>query len=437
MLRQIHMTAAGVEIAIIVLLVVFNGVLAMSEMAIVSSRKIRLQQRAAGGDAGAAAALALANQPNRFLSTVQIGITMVGILAGAFGGATLAEKVASSLADLGLSERYSEAAAVALVVLGITYLSLIVGELVPKRLALHYPETLATVIARPMRILSTIAAPAVAILSLSTDVVLRLLGVRPQEESPVSEEEIKLLIQQSTQAGVFEAAEEEMVAGIFRLGDRRVGELMAPRPSVVWLDIDDPPDANWQEMAASPHTRFPVCRGGLDDVLGVVSVKDVWAQSMRGETSDLNALLRPALVVPETLSVLKALDRFKQAAAQFAIVVDEYGGVSGIMTLDDVLEAIVGDMPSPEFPTDLQVVQREDGSWLMDGLLPIGELKEVTQITHLPDQEQYQTLAGFLLLHMGRIPVAGDSLDWENLHFEVVDMDSNRIDKVLVTPRPA
>ncbi|MGD9890605.1 MAG: hemolysin family protein, partial [Dehalococcoidia bacterium] len=224
------MTGIGFELAIVVLLVIFNGVLAMSEMAIVSSRKVRLQQRAAAGDAGAAAALALANEPNRFLSTVQIGITAVGILAGAFGGATLAEKAGAWLAELGISERYSGAAGVALVVLGITYLSLVVGELVPKRLALQFPESLASTIARPMRVLSTVAAPVVALLSLSTDLVLRLLGVRAQAESPVSEEEIKLLIQQSTAAGVFEAAEEEMVAGIFRLGDRRVNELMVPRP---------------------------------------------------------------------------------------------------------------------------------------------------------------------------------------------------------------
>jgi putative hemolysin len=361
---------------------------------------------------------------------------MVGILAGAFGGATLARTVAGWLRDAGLSQGYSNAAGVALVVLLITYLSLIVGELVPKRLALQHPETLASLVARPMRILSRIAAPAVALLSVSTDLVLRLLGVRAQAEAPVSEEEIRIMIQQSTEAGVFEAAEEAMVSGIFRLGDRRVGELMTPRPSVVWLDIDDPPEAIWREMADAPHSRFPVCRGGLDDVLGVVAVKDVWAQTMHGEPPDLGALVRPALILPETLPVLRSLDLFKQHGTQLGVVVDEFGGTSGVMTLDDVLEAIVGDISTPDTPADPRVVRRDDGSWLIDGLLSTDELKEVLGLKELPDEDEYQTVAGFVLLQLGRIPHAGDAFDWNRYRFEVVDMDGNRIDKVLVIPRP-
>jgi len=269
------MQAVGIEIVIVLVLILFNGILAGSELAVVSSRKLRLQQRAEAGDAGARAALELADQPNRFLSTVQIGITLVGILAGAFGGATLAETVAARLERLGLGEGAAEAAAVALVVLAITYFSLIVGELVPKRLALQHPERIATTVARPMRVLATIASPAVAVLSFSTDIVLRLLRLRPQEDAAITEEEIRMLLQQSSEAGVIEVAEQQMASAVFRLGDRHVHDLMTPRSSVVWLDADDPPQTVWEEIAASPYSHFPVCRGSLDTVLGVVAVRDL------------------------------------------------------------------------------------------------------------------------------------------------------------------
>ncbi|MGH2586921.1 MAG: hemolysin family protein, partial [Dehalococcoidia bacterium] len=412
------MAAIGIELLIIVLLVLLNGVLAMSEMAIVSARTVRLQQRADAGDAGAQAALNLANEPNRFLSTVQIGITAVGILAGAFGGATLAENLGGRLEETGLSPALSNAVGVALVVLGITYLSLIVGELVPKRLALQQPERLASAVARPMRLVSTIAAPIVALLSVSTEVVLRLLGVRSREELPVSEEEIKILIQQSTEAGVFEPTEQEMVSSIFRLGDRHVDDLMVPRRDVVWLEIEEPPEVLWQKMTESPHNRFPVCRGNLDTVLGTVTLKDLWthtAQARDGQPPDMTTALRPALVVPEGLPVLRALDRLKQAGTGLAIVVDEYGGTSGVITLTDVLEAIVGDLPSPEEEAEPQIVRRDDGSWLVDGLAPIEEIKERLRLKSLPEEGDYQTLAGFVLLEMQRVPAVGESFIWDDL----------------------
>jgi putative hemolysin len=429
------MSAIGIELLIIVLLVLLNGVLAMSEMAIVSARKVRLQQRADAGDAGAQAALNLANEPNRFLSTVQIGITSVGILAGAFGGATLAENLGGRLEEAGLSPALSNAVGVALVVLGITYLSLIVGELVPKRLALQQPERLASAVARPMRLVSTIAAPIVALLSVSTDVVLRLLGVRSREELPVSEEEIKILIQQSTEAGVFEPAEQEMVTSIFRLGDRHVVDLMVPRRDIVWLEIEDPPEVLWQKMAESPHNRFPVCRGNLDTVLGTVALKDLWTPLARdGQPPEITTVLRPALVVPEGLPVLRALDRLKQAGTGLAVVVDEHGGTSGVITLTDVLEAIVGDLPSPEEEGEPQIVRRDDGSWLVDGLASIEEVKERLRLKDLPEEGEYQTLAGFVFLEMQRVPAVGESFIWGELRFEVMDMDGRRIDKVLIAP---
>ena len=428
------MPVVGLELLIIVLLILFNGVLAGSELAVVSARKIRLQQRAEAGDAGAQAALALASEPNRFLSTVQIGITMVGILAGAFGGATLAETLSERLERAGLGPGAAEAVGVVLVVLGITSLSLIVGELVPKRLALQHPERIAAVVARPMRVLATVAAPAVAVLSVSTDLVLRLLRIRAPEDAPVTEEEIRMLIQQSTAAGVFEPAEEEMVRSVFRLGDRHVNDLMVPRHEVVWLDIDDPPEAIWREMAASPHTRFPVCRGELDHVIGIVSVKHLWEQVIGGLAPDLAAAVQPPLVVPESLAALKVLDRFKQAGTDLAVVIDEYGGVSGVLTLTDVLEAIVGEIPTPEERADPRVVRREDGSWLIDGDVPIEEVKEVLGLAELPEEAEYQTLAGFVLFQLGRIPGPADHVTWHDLRFEVMDMDGNRIDKVLVVP---
>lgn len=423
-----------IEILIILLLVLFNGFLAASEMAVISSRKIRLRQRAEAGDAGARAALALANEPSRFLSTVQIGITMIGILAGAFGGATLAQAVAGSLEDAGMSDQYSELFAVVLVVLGITYLTLIIGELVPKRLALQFSERIAGLIARPMRAISTVASPVVWFVGISTDAILSLLRARSQAEEPVTEEEIQMIIRESTDAGVLEAAEHEMIRSVFRLADRKVGSLMVPRPDVVWLDIDDPLAIAWQKIRESSHSRFPMCRGDLDTVLGIVSVKDIWAQLTEGREPDLHLARRLAFFVPEHLSVLKALELFRQDGTTLAVVIDEYGGTSGVLSLTDILEAIVGDLPSTEEPAEQRVVCRDDGSWLVDGSVPIDEVKELLQMKGLPDEDQYQTIAGFVLHRLGRIPKSGDYADWGNFRFEVVDMDGYRIDKVLIAP---
>ncbi|MBI2760597.1 MAG: HlyC/CorC family transporter [Chloroflexi bacterium] len=428
------MPTVGFEVLIVIALILFNGLLAMSEMAIVSSRKVRLQQRAEAGDAGARAALEVANQPTRFLSTVQIGITLVGILAGAFGGATLAETIADRLTAAGISRRYADPLSVGLVVLGITYLSLIIGELVPKRLALHSPERVAAKVARPMRILSTIASPAVAFLSLSTDLVLRLFGIRQSEEPPVTEEEVKLLIRQSTEAGVFELAEQEMVTGVFRLGDRTAGDLMTPRTLISWIDVDDPPEVNWREMVETRHTLYPVCKGDLDNVVGVVSVKDLWVQMIAANPPDIQAALRPPVFVPETMPVLQALELFKQSGTFLALVVDEYGGTAGLLTITDVLEAIVGDIPSPDETPDPPAVQRDDGSWLLDGMLPVEDVKDLLRLRTLPNEENYQTLGGFVMQQLGRIPHVADHFTWDDLRFEVMDMDGNRVDKVLVAP---
>lgn len=427
------MLAITIEIVIIVALVLFNGALAMSELAVVSARKARLQSRAEGGDAGARMALRLATEPNRFLSTVQIGITMVGILAGAFGGATLAETVSERLTALGLGRGISATLGVTVVVLGITYLSVIIGELVPKRLALQNPEQIAARVARPMRVLSTVAAPLVAVLTLSTDLIMRLLRIPPRDDAVATEDEIRLLIQQSTRAGIFEAAEEEMVSGVFRLADRRAAGLMTPRPDVMWIDLDDPIDVIWREMSSTPHSQFPVCRGDLDTVLGIIAIRDLWSQMVTGAAVDLEQLLRPPLFVPESMPMLRVLGMFKQTGVHLALVIDEFGGVEGLLTLNDVLEAIVGDLPSANEIDTPRAVRREDGSWLVDGLLPVDELKDLLELKALPGEDGYQTLAGFVLLQAGRIPAPAEAFVWQTYRFEVMDMDGNRIDKVLVS----
>jgi len=287
-----------------------------------------------------------------------------------------------------------------------------------------------------MRLLATVAAPAVAVLSLSTDIALRLLRIRATSEAAITEEELRMLLQQSAEAGVIEAQEHEMASAVFRLGDRRVAELMTPRPRVAWLDVEDAPAAIYRDLAENPHGRFPVCRGGLDDVLGVVAAKDLLLEVAEGRAPDLGAALRPALILPETAPALGALERFKRAGAQLAVVVDEFGGTSGVVTLTDILEAIVGDIPAAGEDEGAAVVRRPDGSLLADGLLPAEALRETLGVRELPDDAEYQTLAGFVLRRLGRVPAAGDAFVWDGRRFEVLDMDGRRVDKVLIAPAP-
>ncbi|CAG0952336.1 hypothetical protein METP2_00291 [Methanosarcinales archaeon] len=422
------------QIIFIVLLTIANGIFSMSEIAIISARKARLQQWVNEGNTKAQAALDLADSPNRLLSTVQIGITLIGILAGVLGGATIADELSARLIFIPLLAPYSEAIALGIVVLGITYLTLVIGELVPKRIALHNPERIACTVAAPMRMLSRIASPAVHLLSISTDTVLRVLGIRPVSEQPVTEEEINILIEQGMKAGTFEEAERDMVEHVFRLGDLRAGALMTPRTEIVWLDIDDSPEETRRKIADSGHSRFPVGQGSLDNILGIVQIKDMLGRNMQGKSPDLKASLRRPLFVPESTHALKVLELFKQSGIHVSLVVDEYGSVQGLVTLKDILEEIVGDIPSVEDLEEPLAVQREDGSWLLDGMLLVDDFKEIFSIKELPGEGIYQTLGGFVLMHMGRIPAVGNHFEWSGLRFEVVDMDKNRIDKVLVMP---
>jgi putative hemolysin len=428
-----------IEILIILVLIILNGLFALSEFAIVSARKSRLQQRADEGDARAAAALELANEPISFLSTIQIGITLIGILAGAYGGATLAGQLAPSFAAFPVLAPYAEALSITLIVLVITYLTLIFGELVPKRIALNNPEAIASIVARPMRFLSIAAAPLVFILSRSTEVALRILRVQGAEEPPVTEEEIRIMLKEGTETGIFEKAEVSMVEGVFNLGDRRAEAMMTRRPDIVGLDLDEPATENIKKMTASGHSDFPAFEGGLDSIRGFVSVKKVLAQYVDGRIPDIRTLVTPPFIVPESITVLQLLEAFRERGVRIALVTDEYGSINGLVTLHDILESIVGDLREYGEPDRKPVVVREDGSWLIDGSTPVDDLRDVlsVDIFHGEEDGGYRTIAGLVLYALGRIPATGDHVELDGLRYEVADMDGNRVDKVLVTRIPA
>jgi len=426
------------EIVIILVLILLNGILAMAEFAVVSAKKTRLQHRVDSGDKRAAVALELANEPTHFLSTIQIGITLVGILAGAFGGATIARELALYLEEFPLLAPYSDFLAVAFVVVIITYLTLIFGELVPKHLALNNAENIASSVAKPMRFLSVIASPLVFIISRSTEAVLWIMRVRETKEPPVTEEEIKIMLEEGTEAGVFEKAEISMVEGVFDLGDRRVESLMTHRSDVVALDLNDPADENLRKMTRTGRSNFPVYEGDLDNIVGMVTVKDVLARMVDGCTPDIKASVTKPLFVPHGLPVLKLLESFKETGVHIALVTDEYGSIQGVITLHDILEAIVGDVRTLGEPVETPIVVREDGSWLINGDTPIEDVRNALSVGSLPgeDQGHYRTIAGLILFILERIPNTGDHLGVGGLRYEVVDMDGNRIDKVLVMRVP-
>jgi putative hemolysin len=424
------------ELGVILLLIIINGIFVMSEIALVSSRKALLKQLANDGDKGSRTALELAGTPNRFLSTAQVGITFISILTGAFGGATIASEMEDKLNSIPALTPYSHIAGIVLVVMGISYVSLVLGELVPKRLGMSSPEKVASAIASPFNMLSVLLSPVVQILSISTDVILKIIRIKPSAELPVTEEEIKLLIDEGTRAGVFEETEQDIVERVFRLSDRRAASLMIPRADIHWLDIEDSAAEITHKVSDSDYPLFPVCRGGLDDILGVVRARDMLSCSLRDQHVDLRASLMPPQFIPESMPALKILELFKQSGVHVALVIDEYGSIQGLVTLKDILEAIVGDMPYINRPTEPQATKREDGSWLVDGMLPIDEFKELFNLKRLPEEDSgyYQTLGGFVMMHLGRIPSAGDRFVWNGLRFEVVDMDDNRIDKLIIKP---
>ncbi len=427
------------DILIILGLILLNGVFAMSELAVVSSRRIRLERLAENGSRGAAAALQLADSPNHFLSTVQVGITLIGIFNGAFGEASLVAKLTPQLAELPLISVYAREIALGIVVLGITFASIVFGELVPKRIALLYPETVAMIVAGPMQWLSRIMAPFVRVLSVTTEFIMRLLGLHHARDNQVTEEEIAGMLREGTNAGLFEKSEHDMVTRALRLDDLRLGALMTPRADLEFLDLDEPVLDLLAKIADSHYNRFPVYRGDMSNLVGIVHAGDLFEQAIRNhslESIDIAAVTRPPLFVPESLSGMDLLETLKKNRAELALVVDEYGEIEGMVTLSDVMSALVGDVTVTDEEQEADAVQRDDGSWLIDGGVSLDRFRDLLQTdVRFPDESaaNYHTLAGFVLTQLRRIPNVSEYFEWDDFRFEVVDMDRNRIDQLLVT----
>lgn len=420
------------EIALLLFLILLNGVFAMSEIAVVSSRKARLQRLAEDGSPGAHHALALHNDPSNFLSTIQVGITSVGILSGAIGEAALADPLTAWLNGFSLVEPYARIIALTIVVIALTYFSVVVGELVPKRLGLLAPEGTASLIARPMNALSAFARPLVWLLSTSSSLLLRLIGARPKDETPVTDDEINVLMEQGAEAGIFHESEQELVSNVLRLDEQRIVSIMTHRSDIYMIDLAAPEDEIRRRLADSPYKRIVVCRNGLEHIAGILLTSDLLKPALEGAALDIEKVLRPPLYVPESVTTTQLLENFRTAHMQFALIIDEYGELEGLVTITDVLTAIVGELPSL---SESDLVKREDGTWLVDGDVAIERLKSELDIDKdLPGEEEnsYNTLGGFIMHMLGRIPATAEHFEWEGLRFEVVDMDRNRIDKVLV-----
>ena len=430
------------DLVLILVLILINGVFAMSEIAVVSSRKARLQNLADDGSPGAQSALSLHQEPSSFLSTIQVGITSVGILSGAIGEAAISDPLAAWLATIPAFAPYAKTVALTFTVIALTYFSVVVGELVPKRLALLAPESIASAIARPMILLARVTHPLVVLLSSSCSAILRLLGARAKEEPPVTDDEIKVMMEQGSEAGVFHESEQELVSNVLRLDEQPIAAIMTPRREMFLIDLDEGEETVRQRIANSGYSRLVVCRDGLEHVLGILQTGDLLKKAMSGESisiAAIEAVLHPPLYVPESVTTAQLLENFRRAKLQFALIVDEYGDVQGMVTMADVLGAIVGEISGPKAPEDRDMVQREDGSWLVDGDVGVERLKSVLDIGEdLPGEEEhsFHTLGGFIMHVLGRIPSAADHCHAAGWRFEVMDMDRNRVDKVLVSLSP-
>ncbi|WP_141734332.1 hemolysin family protein [Oligoflexus tunisiensis] len=425
----------ALELGFIIALALFNGVLSMSEMAMVSARKIRLQQAAKEGSSGAKAALKLLEEPSRFLAAIQIGITLIGVFAGAFGGANMAEKLGNFLSQFPLLAPYASSIGLGSVVLLVTLLSLILGELVPKRLALGYAEGLAILMARPITWLAFISRPAVHFLSAMTEGILKLFRYQQPKDPPVTDDEVKILIEQGRQAGVFEKEEETIFKRTLKLSDRSVSEVMTQRLHLVCLNIDEPIAGLMEKISQSIHSYFPVYKGNIDEIVGVVSIKHLFSLTSRNLPVDLKSIMQEPVFIPESMAALKLLGKFKSTGKHFAVVIDEYGGLSGVVTVIDLLESIVGDLPSEHDKESHGAFEREDGSWLTDGILSLERLSEFVPVPERGFfEDDFQTLGGFIMGELGHIPQVGEKVMWKGWYFEVMDMDGNRVDKVLIYP---
>lgn len=422
------------EIFILLGLILLNGVFAMSEIALVTARKARLTKMAEAGNKGAAVALELGADPTKFMSTVQIGITSIGVLSGIVGESVLAAPFADWLMTFGLPEQLSDTSATVCVVVSVTYFSIVLGELVPKRLGQISPELIATLVSRPLQMLAMFTRPFVRLLSVSTSSILRVLGANQNAAPSVTQDEIDAMLIEGSEAGLIEAHEHTMVRNVLRLDDRMVTSLMVPRGDVVFLDLAEPLEANLARVAQADYSRFPVCRDGLENLLGVLSTKEILKKQLNGQVIDLSAQLQPCVFVPETLTGLELLEQMRSSGVEMVFLVDEYGELQGLVTLQDVLEVLTGEF-TPQNIEDAWAVQRADGSWLLDGLIPIPELKDKLALQTVPDEDKnsYHTLSGLVMLLLGRMPRTGDITYWESWSLEVVDMDGHRVDKILAT----
>lgn len=423
------------DIVLLLFLILLNGVLAMSEIAVVSSRKARLQKLADDDSPGAQSALALSNEPSTFLSTVQVGITTIGILSGAIGETALADPLTAWLTSFPLLEPYARGVALTLVVVGLTYFSVVIGELVPKQLGLRAPEKIASLIAPPMNMLARVARPLVWLLSASSGFLLRMMGVGRKEEFSVTDEEIKVLMEQGAESGVFHQSEQAIVSNVLRLDEQRIGAIMTHRTDIYVLDLDEPEAEIRNRIAESPYTRVVVCRGGLDHIVGILRTADLLKDVLSGRPLAVEQSLRPPLYIPAGVTTTHLLENFRKARQQCALIMDEYGELQGLVTLTDVLTSIVGELPTSDIHEELDIVVREDGSWLIDGSVTIERMKAVLDINdELPGEEEnaFNTLGGFVMYFLGHIPRVADNFEAAAYRFEVMDMDKNRVDKVLV-----
>jgi putative hemolysin len=425
------------EITVVFLLILLNGFFAMAELAIVSARRMRLKQIADTGDRGAKLALQMAEDPASFLSIVQIGMTLNSVFAGAFSGATLANHFASYFNTLPWIAPHGEIVALALTVSGVTYFNLVIGELVPKRIGLSYAETIARHVSFAMGFFASLAAPVVWLLRQSTEILLNLLCLSRPKDDSVSEEEVKSLINEGFETGSIKPAEKYMLDGVMRLADRTVRTIMTPRLDMVWLNVDDAPQEHKNIIRASGYSRFPVARGDLEQIVGIVHAKDILNATFDGQPMALKTIMRPPLIVPDTTPVLRLLDQFKQSGQHIAIIVDEYGSIEGLISITDILEVITGDLPERGQKSEEQPRQHSDGSWLIDGMMPVDEVESLLKLKNMRGEGTFHTLAGFVVEHLGRLPVVGDHFDWEDVRFEVMDLDGRRVEKILVRPPPS
>jgi putative hemolysin len=426
------------EIVILFVLIGINALFVVAEMSIISVRESRLQELYEAGDRRAKIALDLLKSPENFLSTIQVGISLITILSGAVGGASLAEKFAPSLAEIPLPfiSQHAHIISFFIVVFCITFVSIILGELVPKRWALSHAESLALPFAAPVHWLMVGFHPIVKFFSASARVSMKVLGIRSTEENPVTEEEIKIILEQGEKAGVVDESEKVMIEQVFRLGDRRIDSLMTHRKDIIWVDIENIEKDTWKKLSESGHTNFPVCKESIDEVVGIISIKDLWLQLVDNGNINIQAGIKEPLIVPGTISATRVLERFRETRKHVALVVDEYGSLDGLVTVNDIVEAVMGEFPNLDDDTEPAIVERDDGSYLLDGALPFDDFEDLLDLPVLAEDEKgdFQTLAGFIIDHLGRFPKIGERFEWGSHIFEIVDMDGHRVDRVMVTP---